>query len=521
MNPVLEQGEFMTINFAPWACVICFVALASAADEWPILTPKPGKAPQINGPRAYGARPGRPFLYRIPCTGERPIRFSAQALPDGLKLDEQAGIIRGMTPAQEGNYAVTIEALSRHGKAKREFRIVIGETLSLTPQMGWNSWYTHYAHVTDKVIREAADAMIASGMADFGYEFVSIDDCWARRADSKNPRHRGEARDASGTILTNEDFPDMKALTDYIHSKGLKAGTYTSPGPLTCGGYTGSWQHEEQDARTIAGWGFDLLKYDLCSYRKTPGVKTPEDDQAPYRKMGSILRSMPRDIVFNLCQYGRADVWKWGSEVGGQSWRTTGDLGLEKDTDLPGFYSIAFQNAAHWEYAGPGRWNDPDYILIGVIGNARAWQSGVPPERVKLTANEQYSYMSLWSLMASPLFFGGDMSRLDDFTINVLCNSEVIGVNQDLSGKQARIVRRTQEEFILAKPLEDGSVAVGLFNLTRELREIACPLQEFGRSERYRIRDLWRQKDAGVAASQLRRAVGPHGVALLKLSNAQ
>lgn len=499
------------------ALVFLVAAPAVAADDYPILTPPPGRAPRINGPLAYGARPNRPFLYRIPCTGERPIHFSARGLPAGLQLDAATGIIRGVSPTAPGRHTVTIEARNRRGRARRTLSIVVGDTLSLTPQMGWNSWYTHYARVTDQVVREAADAMVSSGMADFGYEFVSIDDCWARRADSPNPRHRGEPRDASGAILPNADFPDMKALTDYIHAKGLKAGTYTSPGPLTCGGYTGSWQHEEQDARTIAGWGFDLLKYDLCSYRKTPGVKTPEDDQAPYRKMGPIVAGEPRDIVLNLCQYGRAEVWKWGGEVGGQSWRTTGDLGLAKDSDLPGFYSIAFQNAEHWEYAGPGRWNDPDYILIGVIGNARAWQAGRPPERVNLTANEQYSYMSLWSLMASPLFFGGDMSRLDPFTLNVLCNAEVIDVNQDLLGKQARIVRKSKDEFVLAKPLEDGSVAVGLFNLTREPRDIACTLQELGAANRASVRDVWRQKDDGSAVRELRRAVGAHGVALLRL----
>ncbi|MBL8234286.1 MAG: putative Ig domain-containing protein, partial [Bryobacterales bacterium] len=446
------------------ALILC-VSVLPAADEWPILTPKPGPSPRLNGPKVYGARPAKPFLYRIPCTGQRPITFSAKGLPKGITLDPQSGILRGTTPESKGTHMVSVEARNAHGRVRREWKLIIGDTLSLTPQMGWNSWYTHYARVTDKVMREAADIMISSGLADAGYEFVSIDDCWARRADSSNPRHRGEPRDAAGNILTNSDFPDMAGLTAYIHSKGLKTGIYTSPGPLTCGRYTGSWQHEEQDARKFAEWGFDLLKYDLCSYRRTPGANTLEEHKAPYAKMGTILQRMPRDIVLNLCQYGLADVWKWGGEIGGQSWRTTGDLGLEKDTELPGFYSIAFKNAPHWEYAGPGRWNDPDYILIGVVGDAHQWQSGKDPERVKLTANEQYSYMSLWSLMASPLFYGGDMARLDDFTLNVLTNHEVIDVNQDVLGKQARVVRKTAEELVLAKPLEDGSLAVGLFNL--------------------------------------------------------
>ena len=446
------------------------------------------------------------------------MEFAVRGLPGSLKLDSKSGIISGTTPNKRGDYKLTLEAKNRHGSARRDLRLVVGETLSLTPQMGWNSWYTHYARVSDKVVREAADVMISSGMADFGYEFVSIDDCWARREDSPNPRHRGEARAADGTILTNADFPDMKGLVDYIHSKGLRAGTYTSPGPLTCGKYTGAWQHEEQDAKTIADWGFDLLKYDLCSYRRTPGAKTLEEHKAPYAKMGGILKSMPRDIVMNLCQYGLEDVWKWGGEVGGQSWRTTGDLGLEKDTELPGFYSIGFKNAQQWEYAGPGKWNDPDYVLIGVVGDAHVWQTGKAPERVKLTAHEQYSYMSMWALMASPLFFGGDMARLDDFTMNVLCNAEVIGINQDLLGKQAWIVRKTAEEFVLAKPLEDGSLAVGLFNLTRAVRPMAASWQELKLDGKRKARDLWRQKDEASGSGEVRRTVQAHGVSLIRLS---
>jgi alpha-galactosidase len=466
----------------------------------------------------YGARPQRPFLYRIPCTGERPIRFTVSGLPQGIRLDGAAGILSGTTPIRKGAYPLKIEARNRHGRSRAELRLVVGDTLSLTPQMGWNSWYTHYAHVTDKTMRQAADALIASGMADFGYEFVAIDDCWARRADAADPRHRGAARDPNGAILPNADFPDMKALTAYIHSKGLKAGIYSSPGPLTCAQYTGSWQHEEQDARTFAEWGYDLLKYDLCSYRRTPGVSSLEEHQRPYRLMGGLLAKGPRDVVLNLCQYGLADVQKWGGEVGGQSWRTTGDLGLAKDTELPGFYSIGFKNAQHWEYAGPGKWNDPDYILIGVVGDARAWDKGKGPAKVKLTAHEQYSYMSMWALMASPLFFAGDMARLDEFTLNVLCNPEVIGVNQDAAGKQARIVRQTAEEFVLAKPLEDGSVAVGLFNLTRQPRTMAANWKDIGARDLNWVRDLWRQQNVGHASAEFQTSVAPHGVALLRVS---
>ena len=219
--------------------------------------------------------------------------------------------------------------------------------------------------------------------------------------------------------------------------------------------------------------------------------------------------------------YGRAKVWNWGADAGGQSWRTTGDLGLEKDTSLAGFYSIAFQNAEHWPFAGPGRWNDPDYILIGYTGDARQWKPGRTAERVKLTANEQYSYMSLWALMASPLFFGGDMARLDEFTLNVLCNGEVIDIDQDPLGKQAAILRHTAQEFVLARPLEDGSLAVGLFNLTMDPRTVACSLKEIGAPGKVAVRDLWRQKPDGEANSELRRTVGAHGVAFLRLQRAR
>jgi alpha-galactosidase len=231
--------------------------------------------------------------------------------------------------------------------------------------------------------------------------------------------------------------------------------------------------------------------------------------------MGGILRQQPRDIVFNLCQYGMSDVWTWGAEVGGHSWRTTGDLGLEKNERLPGFYSIGFKNAEHAAHAGPGRWNDPDYILIGYVGNANNIEE--LPKPTALTRHEQYSYMSMWALMAAPLFYSGDITRLDPFTLGVLNNAEVVAVDQDPLGRQARIVRRTNDEFVLAKPMEDGSVAVGLFNLSEARRDITVTLADLGLSGRQRVRDVWRWKDAGPIAGEYTASVARHGVMLVRM----
>ena len=475
-----------------------------------ILTPSAPREPRINGPKVYGVRPGSPFLYRIPCTGERPTRFQADALPDGLKLDAASGIITGQI-AKAGTYRVKLMAKNQFGRAESPFRIEVGNTLALTPPMGWNSWYIHYNRVTDAKMREAADQMIASGMADFGYQYVNIDDCWMKK--------QGEEpyRDAAGAVLPNANFPDMKGLADYIHGKGLKAGLYTSPGPWTCGGYVGAYQHEATDARKFAEWGFDFLKYDWCSYGSEAGGKTIDDFKKPYQLMWGELQKADRDIVFNLCQYGMGDVWKWGGAVG-NSWRTTGDLGLQKGSSLPGFYQIAFRNAQHWAYARPGAWNDPDYLLIGWVGNAYGMGEG---KKTTLTPNEQYSYVSLWSLMAAPLIFSGDMAKLDAFTLNLLCNAEVIGVDQDPLGKQAKIVRHTHNEFVLVKGLEDGSKAVGLFNLASHQRTITLDLGDLGVTGSQHMRDLWREKDLGSINTALEMEVPRHGVALVRLQPAK
>lgn len=477
-----------------------------------ILTPPPPAKPRITGPKIYGARPNAPFIYRIPCTGKRPIVFSEAHLPKGLTLDKNSGIITGRI-AQKGEYICLLKARNKYGSTKKSFKIVIGDKLALTPPMGWNSWYIHYNRVSDKVMREAADQMIASGMADYGYQYVNIDDCWAVKVDSDDPVTGGPTRNKNGNILPNKRFPNMSKLTAYIHSKGLKAGIYTSPGPQTCAGYEGSYDHESQDARTFAHWGFDFLKYDWCSYGKYAGGKTRKDYIRPYQLMWNELQKQKRDIVFNLCQYGMDSVWKWGAKVG-NCWRTTGDLGLAKGDDLPGFYYIGFSNAQHWQYAGPGDWNDPDYILIGWVGDAHQMGKGA---YTNLSPYEQYSYMSMWCLMAAPLIFSGDMTKLDKFTLNVLCNNEVIAVDQDPLGKQAKIIKKTDKVFILAKPMEDGSIAVGLFNLQKERSEITVTWQELGISGKQRVRDLWRQKELGNINLQFRSNIPPHGVALIRL----
>ncbi len=277
----------------------------------------------------------------------------------------------------------------------------------------------------------------------------------------------------------------------------------------------GSYEHEQIDAQKFAEWGFDFLKYDWCSYQNVATGEGRERFTRPYQKMGDILKTLDRDLVFNLCQYGMGNVWEWGGEVGGHCWRTTGDLGLESGDLLPGFYSIGLANAQHWQYAKPGQWNDPDYILIGWVGAANAQTIGHP---TSLTGNEQYSYMSMWSLMAAPLIFSGDMEKLDDFTLNILCNSEVIDVDQDALGQQARIVRYQEENnLVLAKPLEDGSLAVGLFNLGEKARTLSVTWQELGLQGSQRPRDLWRQCDLDIVNSQFEAEVARHGVAFVRL----
>jgi alpha-galactosidase len=494
-----------------------FLVLTGGLSAQPLRTPAPPKAPRIHGPRINGGRADRPFLYRIPCTGERPIFFTVENLPASLHLESSTGILQGRTPAKEGEYPMILKTANRWGSDQRKFKILVGNTIALTPPMGWSSWYAWSDRISDPLIRKTATAMIDSGVADYGYQYIGIDDCWMYQVEGKDPLRNGKPRSPEGIILPNKLFPDMKSLVDYIHSLGLKAGIYTSPGPYTCQVYTGSYRHEEDDARQFAAWGFDLLKYDWCSYSGVAEGPGRESVQAPFRKMGIILRNLDRDILFNICQYGKEEVWKWGADVGGQTWRTTGDLSLESGDRLPAFYGVARRNMQLSEFAGPGRWNDPDYLMFGYMADSN--DSEAPAKKAILTPEEQYSYMSLWSLMAAPLFFSGDLIRLDPFTRNVLCNSEIIEVNQDPLGRQARLVYENEKEWILLKTMENGSYVLGMFNLSSKSRRISVAWKDLGLSERQKVRDLWFQKELGSYGKTFSTILAAHDVRVLHLQS--
>lgn len=461
-----------------------------------ILTPPAGPKPRINGAKVFGVRPGNPVLYTIAATGARPMQYSVQGLPKGLQVDAKTGQITGVLP-EPGEHAMTVEVSNAEGAAKRSLKIVVGEQLALTPPMGWNSWNCWAGAVDqDKVLR-AGKAMAASGLADHGWTYINIDDCWMEK-DVVTGR----------AMRANEKFPDMKGLCDQLHAMGLKAGLYSSPGPKTCAQYSGSYQHEAEDVAQWAAWGFDYLKYDWCSYGEVVrGDGRLETLQKPYKLMGDLLRKQNRDIVYSLCQYGMGNVASWGAEVGGQCWRTTGDI-----VDTWGSVSsIARAQARIQQYISPGHWNDPDMLVVGMVG----WGPRLHPTR--LTPDEQYTHISLWSLLQSPLLLGCDLERLDPFTLNLLTNDEVLEVNQDPAGKPAVRASAGDQTEIWVKELEDGSRAVGLFNMAYVEQPVKANWKALGLADKQQVRDLWRQKDLGEFADGFEATVPAHGVVLVKV----
>ncbi|NLD61539.1 alpha-galactosidase [Candidatus Sumerlaeota bacterium] len=509
-------------------------------EEKYILTPPAPDTPRITGAKVYGVRPNHPFLYKIPCTGKKPLEYSVEGLPEGLKLDSETGIITGKI-AQKGDYPVKFSAKNSLGSFERDFTIKCGDKIALTPPMGWNSWNCFAGSVSEKKIRTAAKAMAESGLMDYGYGYINIDDYWTMNP--KLPYDKdlnGPERHDDGNINVNKRFKDMKALFDYIHSFGLKGGIYSSPGPYTCGLCVASFDHEFLDAKKFGEWGVDYLKYDTCTYtpdmessrtRKIDWDKTNLDkvlekfpklrtDVAPFALMDYALRtSADRDIVFSLCQYGGADVWKWGDLVGGSCWRTTGDIS-DRWCCLRYIWS---RQRELYPYAGPGHWNDPDMLVIGPLG----WGT-VRPSR--LTPSEQYTHFTLWSMLCSPLLLGCDLSQLDDFTLNIFCNHEVLEVNQDPLGNQAKMIMTTSYKSdgaaleLWSKSMEDGSTVVGFFDVREayepSAKEVRIPWQKLiGADKPSRVRDLWRQKDVDIAEGSdcVVAPLPAHGVQLLRI----
>ena len=486
-----------------------------------ILTPPAPKIPRINGATVVGVRPGSPVLIRVAATGDQPITFGATDLPAGLTLDSATGIITG-TVTTEGTYQVMIAAQNERGYAERGLTIVVGKTICLTPPMGWNSWNCWACAVSDDKVRAAADAMVATRLIDHGWTYINIDDCWMVQSDTAKAPVGGAPRDSSGMINANAKFPDMNALADYVHSLGLKLGIYSSPGPFTCAGYTASYQHESRDAVRFAQWGIDYLKYDWCSYGSIARDKSVAELKKPYLVMRDALDNVRRDIVFSLCQYGMGNVWEWGADVGGNCWRTTGDI-----TDTWSSMSrIGFGQAGHEAYAGPGHWNDPDMLVVGKVG----W--GPDLHATHLTPDEQYTHISLWCLLSAPLLIGCDLGDLDEFTLSLLTNDEVIDIDQDPAGKQARRIADADGKQIWVKDMADGSKAVGLFNVgeshpenvadrfawtPRGPERMAVSGSDIGMNGKFIVRDLWRQKDLGTFDGSFSADVPYHGVVLLRV----
>jgi alpha-galactosidase len=415
---------------------------------------------------------------------ERKVQYEGKLVGDELHIstrrrpqDNPTQMVAVRAPAGEGAMPTRNPLPALHK--------VADNGLARTPPMGWNSWNKFASRVDDATVRTIADAMVSSGMRDAGYVYINIDDTWEA------------GRDAQGNIQTNKKFPDMKALADYVHSKGLKLGIYSSPGPNTCAGYEGSYGHEEQDARTYAAWGIDYLKYDWCGARN---LYTDEEMQAVYQIMGDALLKQKRPIVYSLCQYGRQDVWKWGAEVGGNLWRTTGDIRDAWDS----MTRIGFNQNDLAPYAKPGHWNDPDMLEIG---------NGA-------MSNDEYkTHMSLWAILAAPLLAGNDLRSMTPEILAILINKEVIAVDQDKLGKQGQRVWQAGEQEIWTRQLSGGAIAVALFNRANVEAKVTLRPADLKLNGFRKARDLWsHQAVTWPSDGEYSVVIPSHGVMMLKLS---
>ena len=506
---VTDAGDGESSDHADWGGSVLLLVPGSAtkpvAIPAPVLKVDPARyipvatvpKPAIHGPKITGASPGKPFQFMIPATGTAPLSYSAQGLPEGLTLDAKTGIITGKLQ-KSGTTEVTLTVQNALGSSSRKLSIVAGDhKLSLTPPMGWNSWNSWAGAIDADKVRTSADVMIKSGLAAHGFNFINIDDTWEGM------------RDASGEIQTNKKFPDMKGLCDYVHNQGLKFGIYSSPGATTCAGFVASLNFEDQDAASYAKWGVDYLKYDWCSYGAVAtGVDEKDKQMKPYQKMRLALDKADRDIVYSLCQYGSANVWEWGADksVLGNCWRTTGDI-TDTWSSLKNIYQA---QAGHEKYAGPGHWNDPDMLIVGRVG----WGN---PHPTRLSPNAQLLHISMWAMIASPMLIGCDMGKLDDFTLQILTNDEILDISQDSLGKAAGRVAKQGDLEVWSRLLSDGTTAVCLVNASDEEAPITANWTDIGVTGKQRVRDLWLHKNLGKMANGYTKKVPARGCIVVKV----
>ncbi len=496
----------------------------SNPDAKYIITPSPNKLPRINSAKLFGASPGNPFLYTIAATGERPMQFSAAHLPKGLFVSEQTGIISG-TIKEKGTYTVTLKAKNKIREAKQQLVIKIGDSIALTPPIGWNGWNAWEAKIDRAKVIASADAMVKTGLRDHGWTYINIDDAW-----------QGIRTGPDTALQPNEKFPDIKGMMDYIHSLGLKAGIYSTPYIASYGGYLGGssayptggethdiiklnrssfhgpgkYRFESNDAKQMAEWGVDFLKYDW------------RIDVVSTERMSDALKRSGRDIVFSLSNnapFEKVNDWARLSNM----YRTGPDI---KDS-WTSLYLNTFTLDKWSPYTGQGHWADPDMMILGDVS------IGPVLHPTRLTPDEQYTHVSIYSLLAAPLLIGCPIEQMDAFTINLLSNDEVIAIDQDPLAKAARFIAEDNGIEIWSRPLEDGSYAVGLFNIdgygktpesyfrwgNESPKEYTLDLSKLGLNGKFTIRDVWRQKEEGVFDHTFKTSVRHHGVMLLRISS--
>ncbi|MBA4850180.1 NPCBM/NEW2 domain-containing protein [Emticicia sp. BO119] len=487
-----------------------------------ILTPQPASKPKINSARLFGATPDNPFLYTIAATGQKPMSFSASKLPKGLNLDSQTGIITGSIH-EKGTYKTILKARNRLGEATKELTIRIGDTIALTPPIGWNGWNSWEAKIDREKVIASAEAMVKTGLKDHGWTYINIDDAW-----------QGKRGGPGYALQPNEKFPDIKGMFDYIHSLGLKTGLYSTPYISSYGGYTGAssdfekggethesiivnrrafnriarYRFEDVDAKQMADWGVDFLKYDW------------RIDINSAERMQTALKNSGRDIVFSLSNnapFDKVQDWVRTSNM----YRTGPDI---KDS-WTSLYLTSFSLDKWSPYSGHGHWADPDMMIIGKVS------IGPVMHDTRLTPDEQYSHVSMFSILAAPLLIGCPIDQLDEFTLNLLSNDEVIEINQDPLGKGGRLILNENGIEVWQKPLEDGSYAIGLFNTAdfgknpqsyfhwgnEKSKVFTLDLKKIGLTGKYRFRDVWRQKDSGIFTDSFKAEIRHHGVVLLRV----